>query len=79
MSAPAAQVQGLMTNSVSKHDDQTCYQPTTAAGWLPLQTSKVDPRAVRIKIFVMVVDTYYRYSNELERAHEDIFDDFKFK
>ena len=27
----------------------------------------------------MVVDPYHRYSNESERANEDIYDDFKLK
>ena len=37
----------------------------------------VDSRAVTVKIFLMVVIAYHRYSNELERADEDIYDDFK--
>ena len=32
-------------------------------------TSKVDPRTVRLKIFIMTVDLYHRYSNESERAN----------
>ena len=30
-------------------------------------SSKVDPRSVRVHIFIMVVDPYHRYSNESER------------
>ena len=40
-------------------------------------TSKVDPRTVRVKIFITAVDSQHRYSNESERADEDIYDDFK--
>ena len=40
-------------------------------------TTKVYPRAVRIKIFPMAVDPYHRYSIESERANEDIYDDLK--
>ena len=40
---------------------------------------KVDPRTVRVKIFLMVIDPYHRYSNESERSSEDIYDDFKLK
>ena len=32
-------------------------------------TTKVDPRTVRVKIFLMVVYPYHRYSNESERAN----------
>ena len=42
-------------------------------------TTKVDPRAVRVKIFLMAVDPSHRYSNESERADEDIYDNFKLK
>ena len=35
-------------------------------------TSKVDPRTVRIKIFLLAVDPYHRYSNESERASKDV-------
>ena len=31
-------------------------------------TSKVDPSTVRLKIFIMDMDPYHRYSNEAERA-----------
>ena len=41
--------------------------------------SKVDPYTVRIKIFLMIIDLYHRYSNESERANEGIYDDFKLK
>ena len=41
--------------------------------------TKVDPRTVRVKIFPMAVDPWHRYSNESERANEDIYDDFKLK
>ena len=43
------------------------------------QTLYVDPRTVMIKIFLMVIDPYHRYSNESEKANEDIYDAFKFK
>ena len=33
-------------------------------------TSKVYPRTVRVNIFLMVVDPYHRYSNELERDQD---------
>ena len=42
-------------------------------------TSEIDPRAVRIKIFIMAVDPYHRHSNKSERADKDIYDDFKLK
>ena len=42
-------------------------------------TTKVDPRAVRVQIFLMVVDPSHMYSNESERANEDIYADFKLK
>ena len=32
-------------------------------------TTKVDPRTVRVNIFIMVVDPEHRYSNESERAN----------
>ena len=38
---------------------------------------KFDPRTDGIKIIIMVVDPYHRYSNVAERA--DIYDDFKLK
>ena len=38
-------------------------------------TTKVDPRTVRIKIFLIAVDPYHRYANESEWANEDICDD----
>ena len=41
-------------------------------------TSKVDPRTVRVKLFIMAVDPELRYSNEVERANQDIYD-FKLK
>ena len=31
-------------------------------------TSKVDPRTVRVKIFLIAVDSQQRYSNESERV-----------
>ena len=31
-------------------------------------TTKIDPRTVRVKLFVMAVDPYHRYSNESERV-----------
>ena len=46
---------------------------------LPSDDYKVDPRTVRINIFLMVVDLSHRYSNESERANEEICDDFKLK
>ena len=42
-------------------------------------TTKVDLRTVRVKILLMAVDPLHRYSNETERANEDIYDDFKLK
>ena len=39
--------------------------------------SKVEPRTVRVQLFIMAVDPYHRYSNE--RANEDVYDDFKLK
>ena len=42
-------------------------------------TTKVDPRTVRVKIFLMAVDPYHRYSNESERANWDVYDGFKMK
>ena len=32
-------------------------------------TIKIDPRTVRVKIFIMAVDPQHRYSNESERAN----------
>ena len=40
-------------------------------------TSKVDPRTVRLKIFLMVVDQKHRYSNKSETANLDNYDYFK--
>ena len=40
-------------------------------------TTKVDPRTVGVQLFLMAIDTQHRYSNESERANEDICDDFK--
>ena len=31
-------------------------------------TTEVDPRTVSVKIFIIVVDQYHRYSNESERV-----------
>ena len=31
-------------------------------------TSEVDPRTIRVQIFLMAVDPYHIYSNESERA-----------
>ena len=42
-------------------------------------TTGVDPRTVRLKLFMMVVHPEHRYSNELERDNEDTYDDFKLK
>ena len=42
-------------------------------------TTEVDPRAVRIKIFIMAVDPWHGYSNESERDNEHIYDDLKLK
>ena len=42
-------------------------------------TYRDDPRTERIKIFIMAVDTQHKYSNEPERANQDIYDDFKLK
>ena len=36
--------------------------------------TKVDPRTVRVNIFLMAVDSKHRYWNELERANEDIYE-----
>ena len=41
--------------------------------------AKVNPRTVRVNIFLMVVDPSHRYSNESERANEDIYDDFELR
>ena len=38
-----------------------------------------DVRTERITIFLMVVDPKHRYSNKVERANRDIYDDFKLK
>ena len=32
-------------------------------------TTKVDSRTARVKVFLMAVDRYYRYSNESEKAN----------
>ena len=32
-------------------------------------TSKVNPRTVKVKIFLIAEDPYHRYSNESERAN----------
>ena len=40
-------------------------------------TLEVDPRTDIIKIIIMAVDPWHRYSNEAETA--DIYNDFKFK
>ena len=42
-------------------------------------TPKVDPRTVRVEIFLIAVEPYHRYSNEQASANEDIYDDFKLK
>ena len=42
-------------------------------------TSKVDPRNVKFKIFIIAVDVWHRYSREAERANQGIFDNFKLK
>ena len=42
-------------------------------------TTRVYARTVRVKMFIMAVDSQPRYSNESERADSDIFDDFKLK
>ena len=34
-----------------------------------IMTTKVNPRTVRVTIYVMTVDPYHRYSNESERAN----------
>ena len=44
-----------------------------------IMTSKVDPRTVRVQIFMMAVDSNHRYSNESERANYTTYDDFKLK
>ena len=41
--------------------------------------TKVNPRTVRVKIFLTALDPKHRYSNESERANEDIYDDLKLK
>ena len=51
---------------------------TNSRNWLTLTarestldvkiSSEVDPRTVRVNIFIMAVDPYHRYSNESERA-----------
>ena len=40
-------------------------------------TSKVYPRTVRVEIIIMTVVPKHTYSNEAERANQDIYDDFK--
>ena len=42
-------------------------------------TYKDGPRIERIKIIIMAVDPYHRYSNEAERDNQDIYNDFKLK
>ena len=42
-------------------------------------TTKVDPCAVKVKIFLLIVDLLHRHSNESERANYDIYDDFTLK
>ena len=42
-------------------------------------TSKVDPRTVRVKLFLLVADTKDRYSDESERPYKDDYDDVKLK
>ena len=42
-------------------------------------TSKVGLRTERIKKIIKAVDISHRYSNDTERANEDIYDDFKLK
>ena len=42
-------------------------------------TSKVNPRTVRVKIFITAVETQHRYSTEAETASYDIYDDSKLK
>ena len=42
-------------------------------------TYKDDSHSERIRIFIMVVDQYHRYSNEAKRADIDIYADFKLK
>ena len=41
--------------------------------------TEIDPRTVRVEIFVMAVDPSHRYSNESERANKDIYADFQVK
>ena len=41
--------------------------------------TKVNPRTVGVKIFLLAVDPWHSYLNESERANEDIYDDFKLK
>ena len=40
---------------------------------------KDGPRTERIKIWITTVDPQHRYSNEAERANEDVYDGFKLK
>ena len=39
----------------------------------------VKPHAERIKIFILAIEQWHRYSNEAERANQDIYDDFIWK
>ena len=41
--------------------------------------SEVDPRTVRVKLFIMAVGRSQRYLNETERANKDIHADFQLK
>ena len=41
--------------------------------------SNVYPHTVRVQLFLMAVDPQHRYSNESERAIEDIYDNLKLK
>ena len=41
-------------------------------------TTKIYPRSVRVEIFIIAVDQEHGYSNELEKANQDIYDDFQF-
>ena len=42
-------------------------------------TYKDSHHTERIKMFIIVVDPYLRYSNEAERVNKDIYDYFKLK
>ena len=59
----------------SRSPNSICDDPgnltLTARGstLVQIRTTKVDPRTVRVKIFLMALTLEHRYSNESERAN----------